>query len=553
MLLDLGCQKALIAQGRIWDFRDLIIAESAWLQSMFVPKNVLEGFISARDDTAGSCDELLKQWMTHPSDLLTNLALLDILVCLALIAPLSSKTLAGARELVNRGQEIVASITTHHQSALRSRQYAQWILAKIAVTGYQQDDSSFTLPGYFLPKEDALDLRIYIPFRSEIPTPQSPSQRSTYTAKTELALSIARQFEDYQTESMCLKQLIMQSPNPEAVLDELFHFQHGTQNDIHGALRTLLARYPFCLDVISRDQLREQILGLGSCEGLAPTMQWARSMMLRTLAQTNDEADQQLRKAGSFYDEVTEDVRMFMERNGWVDEKMQDRVKAKEHSLPQSEHRPHNPTQDNNVTRSDFHARRNIESHPVDRRYWEEAAKAREDRSSTKRRTKLSTTGPPDHYPPMLPEPDSPSSPNSPSSPSYHTIPSPILTDFPPEDQKILISELKKLVEKAKEEAHERERPISVIQVGDSRSRSRNSFSAKSFTREADEIDTRSRQPQSQPQPRLLIEYGGEPAGDNNVYPNDNDVPDDDDGSDDGRDEGESMPISERISIIKTN
>ena len=315
--------KTMLAQGRVWDWRDIFIATCACNHGDFRENE--ETFVS-RGITTKDCDELLTLWMTTPSDLPTNLALLDIMIALVLDKPLNghltSENLAFARKVVDRAQDVVASITKYHPAALKSRQYAQWMLAKIAVATYQKHDPPARLPGLFLPKEDALDLPIYIPFQSEVPRDQTVFLGSTHVDKVELALSIARQLGDYQTEAMCLKQLILQSESPASVFDELMNLQREVQKDMHGALRTVLAKYLVCSNSVSRDRLREEILAMGNCTEMAPTMQWARCMMLRTLAPTDGEADRMLEESRSFYGEVTLDIESFMDNNGWVNEEM---------------------------------------------------------------------------------------------------------------------------------------------------------------------------------------------------------------------------------------
>ena len=317
-LLTAGIHRTLLAQGRVWDWRDISIAASV-CDRVSVPKGQTASMPEVHP--AKFCDELLAQWMINKSDLLTNLALLDIMTSLALSEPFSATTLARSKEFVDRAQNVVASITEYHPTALKSRQYAQWLLAKVAVSTYHVDDSASQLPGLFIPKEDALDLEVYIPLQFEVPLLRSRFQRSTHTRKIELALSIARQIGDLQTEAMCLKQLVSQSEDPTPAFSELIHLQRTT-HDVHGALRTVLAKYLISSHEVLEDHLREEILAIGSCTGLAPTLQWARCMVLRTLARSDEEAEEMLEESKSFYGEVVSEIDMFMEEHGWVSEEM---------------------------------------------------------------------------------------------------------------------------------------------------------------------------------------------------------------------------------------
>ena len=256
--------------------------------------------------------------MSSPSDLVTNMALLDMLTSLALVKPLSAKSLVGAKEFTGRAEAIVLSIAEYHPSALRSRQYVRWMLAKVVVSTYREDTFLAEFPGLAILKEDALDLQIYIPPGSETSVVTPPPQGSQHNDKIELILSLAKQLEDYQSQVMCLKQLILRSADPMPIFDELTRLQQETQHDIHGALRTLLAKFAYCSDAASRDLLREEILGLGDCSRLTPNMKWARYAVLKALVPTVDEANEMQQGAVALKHAVTMDLRAFMRKFGWI-------------------------------------------------------------------------------------------------------------------------------------------------------------------------------------------------------------------------------------------
>ena len=306
--------KGLNAQGRIWDWRDIYVAEFSCNRHALPENN------STREKSPATlCREILAQWKTHSTNEATCLALLDVLTCLAVDRPLTFKTIVRARCFVNHAQDMVATIAEHFPNALKSRQYTRWLLAKVAVQTYQEPDHSPSYEGIYLDEEDAVDLPIYVPFQHEVPPLRSKFRASEHIDKIRLALMTAQELGDYQTEAICLKQLILRSSDPEPILDDLFFLQCHTQRDIHGCLRTLLAKYFLCSKSKSRVHLREQIDALGSCTNLMPSMQWAHFMMLRALARTGSDANRYLELAKSLQDEVTVDIRRFMLLKGWLD------------------------------------------------------------------------------------------------------------------------------------------------------------------------------------------------------------------------------------------
>ena len=275
-------------------------------------------------DLAGLCDAVFTAWESTYSNLETELALLDVSASLALIQPLSLRTLTGAQKCVDRAQVVAESIAEHHPRALKSRQYSQWVLAKITVNAYQKP--VYQKPVFAPPLQEALiiewnaiELPIYVPVQRK-PLPIAVFKQSLYVDKLELALSIARQHEDYHTESMCLKQLILKSSDTSRFFGELLYLQREVQDDIYGYVRTLLAKYAFCADDECQRSLRKEIPALEDCSGLHPNVQWARFMILRALAATEDEAQKMLKEAKRFYRIGLRDIDSIMEINELVNQ-----------------------------------------------------------------------------------------------------------------------------------------------------------------------------------------------------------------------------------------
>ena len=302
--------KDLCAKGQIWNWRDYLISSC----TRYRRRNA-DVSSPLDSDPAKTCDQLFQQWGTTSFDLSTGLALLDILTSLAIKDPLTNpRNLATATHFVNKAQDIVASIAEHDPSALESRQYVLWLLAKIAVTTYRQRDPWTAMPGLRLEDEDALDLPIYIPCFKESPVHNSTYAETDGGDKIQLALRAAYKLGDFRTHVQCLKQLALRSAKPGKIFEDLFKLQYNTQQDVHGSLRTLLAKYVICADATSGERLREDILTLGECTGLTPSMRWARLMVLRALSTRDQEANALLDEASSLKEAVTPDISSFMDR-----------------------------------------------------------------------------------------------------------------------------------------------------------------------------------------------------------------------------------------------
>jgi len=308
----------MLRQGRIWDFRDIFCAATFY----YGQEQVCDEMFG--DSVLQSLDKIIQDWSTAIYDESTNLALLDILVSLFLARPLSPKTVAGAKRLIDRAGHLASSIVQNNPSNLKSLQYIGWILAKVAVTSYRDVLSSnllSELPGLFLASSPALDPYIYVPAASEAPDWQFLCLPSKSYETQQMVLKAARQIGDLVTEEMCLEQLIAHSREPAGYFDELIHLQKTVQNNIEGWLRTCLSKYIICRDKESRDGLREEILSVKDYGKLDTELVWARSMVLRALADSEHEANLLLDEARKSLEgkKIAANILDFMKRNELVD------------------------------------------------------------------------------------------------------------------------------------------------------------------------------------------------------------------------------------------
>jgi hypothetical protein len=300
----------LLREGRIWDFRDILIGAVYSYGST----RAFEKFFGSSEV---ALDRILLDWSTTIHDESTNLALLDILTSVALRRILNPRTFPGTKLWVDEAGILASNIIRYHPSNLKSRQYIRWILSKVSVANYRDMDSSSELsdlPGLFPGRTRGGELPIYVPAALETPDWHLLRRPSKSNETLQTALKAARQLGDLETEAMCLSQLILQAEEPADLFDDLINLQKTIQNDNRSLLKTCLSRYLICHDKVSRDTLREEILSIKDDFGLHPTWLWAKRMVLRALSHSKHEAELLLDEARAF-PTPSRNVREFMKRN----------------------------------------------------------------------------------------------------------------------------------------------------------------------------------------------------------------------------------------------
>jgi hypothetical protein len=70
-----------------------------------------------------------------------------------------------------------------------------------------------------------------------------------------MALGLATQMQDYDTQALCLKLLILRSQDPTSLFKQLCQLQNHTQGDSEEHLHTCLASYLIFKDKESQKQL----------------------------------------------------------------------------------------------------------------------------------------------------------------------------------------------------------------------------------------------------------------------------------------------------------
>lgn len=282
----------LLRQGRIWDFRDIFSASILYYGTL----NAYEEFLPGVDSPL---DKIVADWSTATFDESTSLALLDILISVMLCESPLDSSISGMRQVADISSTFASSLVQNDSSKLKSRQYIRWVLAKITATSYRDIflfKASY-FPGLFLERSSALELPIYVPKTSELADWSELFLTTTTTGTLEMITKAAKELGDLETEALCLKQLILHSEDPADNFNQLIRLQKDTQGDIEGCLRTSLSKYIICRDKLSRDKLRLEILLMQDCPPAETRLEWAKRMILSSLAVSEVEAALELSAA----------------------------------------------------------------------------------------------------------------------------------------------------------------------------------------------------------------------------------------------------------------
>jgi hypothetical protein len=277
----------LVRQGQIWDYRDIFTAlvesdsKLASLPSLFGGYDALE-LLKIN----------MKFWESDPTDESTKLAILDIIHAILFAAPMP---IGHSRQMIEEAQRLVSALVQDDLSLVASRQYIRWMVAKLSselYNGKKQLIFASESPGTYLMMYHRLLPPLYVPCQSETPNLLKRKPRSELIPMIRTALDEAKSIQDYETAVLCYHALIYGTEDPVAIVQELAYFQQETQGDMQGCLETHLSRYAFCRDQNSRLALRSDILNLRYSKNYPRVLQWARAMVLRSLALSTAEVAQ---------------------------------------------------------------------------------------------------------------------------------------------------------------------------------------------------------------------------------------------------------------------
>lgn len=276
-----GLYRNLLAEDRIWDFRDVLFA----LSESCSAEDALVELVGS----ASPLDQMLADWVISPPDESTSLAILDILSFIALNAKIPGKTQAFPENCLRSAEHIGNSILDNFPRAVHTRPFIRWMLAKALIKSSRTHfDYLLDHPGqaFFQTLEE---MPYYIPVFNENPKWRAPKLITIVRESLEMALSSFKQMLDFQSEAWCLKELALGTKAPGAIFDDLAHLQKSKQLDKAGYLSTCLSRYLICNDVSSKASPLRDLETFGWChnpsDAINPNAAAAKDVLQRALSQ----------------------------------------------------------------------------------------------------------------------------------------------------------------------------------------------------------------------------------------------------------------------------
>lgn len=262
--------RLLAGEGRIWDFRDLLLAAArsmGW-------EDASERFFGPASDTE-VVNTILEDWARPGFDEGSTLGLLDLFTSLILQDP--RKYLKPRNSLLLQEAEILAASIQHHDELMRSRPFVQFLLARAALEldppppdTWHHGDSR----GMFLYQGPGIQLPLYVPGRDgkkpawqTLYSPSTPEQRRA----VEVAAGTAHHLGDYQLHAQALKLLVLQSEAPHTAIGALADLQNKAQGDHQGFYSTNLSGF---LVANTHDEQRELLRILELPEGARNSLEF---------------------------------------------------------------------------------------------------------------------------------------------------------------------------------------------------------------------------------------------------------------------------------------
>jgi len=212
-------------------------------------------------------ETILSDWEVEEFDESTTLALLEMVSFFVLARDLDRDSSPRAFEpCMEHGTRLVESLIQNSPESLRSRAFSRWLAAKAAIIGSKDrvgpsSPSAFLYgcPGLQIKQGIGVNIPIYVPLCAEKPTWNVPDTTPERNEALAVALRTAKYLQDYETQALCLKHLIMQSKDPRQLLGELCHLQSSVQDDKDGYIRTCLSKFLVCSDANSQGFLAEEL------------------------------------------------------------------------------------------------------------------------------------------------------------------------------------------------------------------------------------------------------------------------------------------------------
>lgn len=241
--------------------------------------------------------------MNEDYDISTVLAHLDILMYMILEVELTKDNLKSMQASLGDAKALAERIQQLHPDAMKTRPFLRWIIAKSAETRCKEDNNladSFrelfeylgNFAGLAFYRREWIKLPVYVPQAAEDPRWTIPDLPPEANIPVLMTLKVAKQLQDYPTQVMCYKLLILGSQEPKKYFDELAYLQKTVQGDYESHLHNSLSRYLTCKDSTDRQLLLNEIKQSKDWtkEGVLrdPEIYWARDFVQRALERQLD-------------------------------------------------------------------------------------------------------------------------------------------------------------------------------------------------------------------------------------------------------------------------
>ncbi|KAK4868046.1 hypothetical protein LT330_007244 [Penicillium expansum] len=261
----------LLMGGRIWEFCDLFNAMLPYL-GQFDTWKALYDAESPEAELNLSLERLQQDWSVDQYDESTELAMLSILVHIAHeLGPRSrygipnNDKAANIKLCLRKAEFYAAEIQTHSPQLTRSRPYLQWVIAKECFDRRLNCSSSYRKlrESHFNNCSGEVigdgQIPIYVPVGPTdigwpAPDPDFPPNNTL-----KWALLTSRELGDYETESMCLRELICREKDPRSLFAQLSKLLRDTQGNNLAHYDTCLSQYLLTDNDVSRRKLIQEL------------------------------------------------------------------------------------------------------------------------------------------------------------------------------------------------------------------------------------------------------------------------------------------------------
>jgi hypothetical protein len=242
--------------------------------------------------------EMTDLWRNDEDDESTILALLDMIMSVVLHLDISKDMLDSLRVPLQIANDCADIIRLKYPESMNARPYLRWVLVKAAEFGclgkrgltdpfveLLQNVEDF--PGKYFSYSDWIRTLIYVPRGIENPGWFMPQASTEANEPLLAALNSAALLQDYPTQALCYRLLILRSNQPQTLFQELEHLQGRVQGDREGCLRTRLTSYLVYKERAEQDSLLQKLRTIKEWEDHRiirdPYLYWARDSIMRAL------------------------------------------------------------------------------------------------------------------------------------------------------------------------------------------------------------------------------------------------------------------------------